>query len=408
MGDCFRQPRLARALRRIAAVGASDFYTGAIARAIAADMRAADGLLTEHDLAAVDAPAFGAPLVVRHAGHYVATFPPPGGGRELALALRLLAREPWGRSPSLEERYAAEAAATRTAFAERERRPLRPSEWTPESADELLGPDRVTELAARPAMAAAGAATAEGPGETTHLCVADDEGNVVSLTQSIQSLFGAKVANPDCGFFYNNYLLTCPRRRHRYRLRSGALARSNALPTIVRDEAGKPRLALGAAGSRRIVSSTLHVLCGVLDRGLDLSAAIGEPRVHGRLRGAAWAERDAATPALHDALAARGITTAAQAATSFSMGAVQALDLAAGGTVTAVADPRDGEPRACWSPATRRPSAGRWCASWPSASACPPCSRWAGRRGCPRRRSSTSTSPSSASRPRRATRPTAC
>ena len=58
----------------------------------------------------------------------------------------------------------------------------------------------------------------ERDGETTHLCAADRDGTVVSLTQSIQSLFGAKVANEEYGFLYNNYLTTCPRRAHAHRV----------------------------------------------------------------------------------------------------------------------------------------------------------------------------------------------
>ena len=69
------------------------------------------------------------------------------------------------------------------------------------------------------------------PGETTHLCTADDQGTVVSLTQSIQSLFGAKVANAELGFLYNNCLTTCPRHDHPYQLAGRCLPRSNMAPT---------------------------------------------------------------------------------------------------------------------------------------------------------------------------------
>ena len=85
----------------------------------------------------------------------------------------------------------------------------------------------------------------------------------VALTQSIQSLFGAKAANPEYGFLYNNYLLTCPRRKHTHRLGPGSPARSNAAPTLVLGERGSPAvLALGAAGSRRIISSLVQVISG--------------------------------------------------------------------------------------------------------------------------------------------------
>ena len=55
---------------------------------------------------------------------------------------------------------------------------------------------------------------AEAAGDTTHLSVSDHNGCVVMLTQSIQSMFGAKIAHPALGFIYNNYLSTCRRKPH--------------------------------------------------------------------------------------------------------------------------------------------------------------------------------------------------
>src|SRR5262249_14954571 len=135
---------------------------------------------------------------------------------------------------------------------------------------------------------------ADGGGETTHLSALDAAGNQLALTQSIQSLFGAKVANQRYGFFYNNYLTTCPRlRRHPNRIGAGASARSNVIPLIADDGHGLTVLA-GAAGSRRIVSATVHALSGVLDRELPLAVALAAPRVHGLLSGDVWIEEPAA------------------------------------------------------------------------------------------------------------------
>jgi gamma-glutamyltranspeptidase/glutathione hydrolase len=348
LGATFAQPELAAALRRIADAGATDVYDGEIARAIVDDMRRSGGLLDAADLAGCGAPAERAPLAVAHAGFEVLTAPPPGGGRELALALRLLERLEVPADAPGHEWLAALAGVTRLTFAERERRPVRPAEWSAELEERLLGDGRVERLAAAAAagLPAGGGASAEGAGETTHLCAADDEGGVVSLTQSIQSLFGAKVANPRYGFLYNNYLLTCPRRPHRYRLRGGGPVRSNAAPTLVRAPDGAPRLALGAAGSRRIISAVLHVIAGVVHREADLAAALAQPRIHARLGGAAWLERDGATAELRALLERRGIPVVLKPPHSFCMGAVQAIAFGAGGAMVAAADPRrEGEPR---------------------------------------------------------------
>jgi gamma-glutamyltranspeptidase/glutathione hydrolase len=178
------------------------------------------------------------------------------------------------------------------------------------------------------------------------VCTADEHGNVVSLTQSIQSLYGAKVAHPKLGFLYNNYLRTCPRRPHGHRLAPRAFARSNAAPTLILDLDGWPRLAIGAAGSRRIVSALVQVLSGVLLRGEGLGDAVAAPRVHARLDGTAWVERDGLSKSLAGELESRGFAVLPKAARSFAMGAVQAIERERDGTLVGVADGRrDGEPR---------------------------------------------------------------
>lgn len=319
-GTVIRQPRLAAGLRRIAEHGAEDVYAGAIARAIVGDMTANGGLMDAEDLARawVTAPAEVEAVSVPYRGLEVMTAPPPGGGPALLLALRSLDTEAPGGWSAADERRLAVARAVNAAFAERERLHSLP--------------------ATRRAVLAA-----EGAGETTHVCVADAEGAVVSLTQSIQSLYGAKAANPEYGFLYNNYLTTCPRRPHAHRLGPGSTARSNASPVVVCAPASAgaaPLLVAGAAGSRRIVSSVAHVITGVVDAGLGVEEAVAAPRVHALLDGRAWEERGALTEPTRRALEVAGFRVERRARLSYRMGAVQALALDADGGVTGAADPR--------------------------------------------------------------------
>jgi gamma-glutamyltranspeptidase / glutathione hydrolase len=330
--DVFRQPRLARTLTRISEQGAEDFHRGSLAQEIVSDMRSRDGLISAQDLASAGRPTELDPLRVRFAGADLLTMPPPGGGIELALALLELDAEALG-----EHWQGACAAAVRVAFALREQRGWGPGDWLRETGGAL--PEH---RGASPAHVQSGA---EEAGETTHVCAADAMGNVVSLTQSIQSLYGAKAAHPDLGFLYNNYLRTCPRRPHGHRLAPGAFARSNAAPTLVLDDHGRTRLALGAAGSRRIISSLVQVLTAVLLRDEHLDDAVAMPRVHARLDGTAWVERDALCGPLEADLTRRGFAITPKAARSFAMGAVQAIACDRDGTFVGVADGRrDGEP----------------------------------------------------------------
>jgi gamma-glutamyltranspeptidase / glutathione hydrolase len=324
-GERFRQPGLAACLRRLTEHGVQDFYCGEVARAIADDMKHHDGLLAGDDLEQASPPVPGEPLGARYRNHLLLTTSPPAGGPQLLGALAVLDRfDPAGWHDQLDDWYGSIALAIHSAFLARER--------AQQAA--IAG-------AAVPSQPLSGVG-AEVGGETTHLCTADADGNVVSLTQSIQSLFGAKVANAKYGFLYNNYLTTCPRRRgHHHQLSPGCSARSNAAPTIVLGPDGRhPRLALGAAGSRRIISSLVHVASAVLDLNLPLRDALALPRAHPRLSGRVWLERPAATPTLLARLDAEFREVELLGPHSYAMGAVQALEFTDDGAIHAAADPR--------------------------------------------------------------------
>jgi len=356
--DIFRQKELAATLRRLASHGVEDFYRGEIARAVADDMRRHDGLITQEDLAACSLPIERAPLSIYYRGHQVASIPPAGGGLQVLLALKLLEQFASGDLAAETDRwYEIVAEATCAVFRERDRWPAHPRDLTPSLVRWLLSDERAQEIAVGlwdHGQSGANAGNREEAGETSHLCTADRWGNVVTLTQSIQSLFGAKVANRELGFLYNSYLCTCPRHRHPYQLDSRCVPRSNAAPTLVLTQESsfpqhggsegsrqwRPLLALGAAGSRRITSAILQVISAVIDRGLSVTAAVAAPRVHAALSREVWVEQPLATAAFLERIQGRFGGVRIRARHSCAMGAVQAIQFEADGTATGAADPR--------------------------------------------------------------------
>jgi gamma-glutamyltranspeptidase / glutathione hydrolase len=347
-GEVFRQPRLAATLRRLAAVGVDDFYRGEVAQAVVADMCSNDGLIVADDLESFALPVERDPIGICYRGFDVLSVPPPGGGAQLLYALKLLESLTRGHDPNnTDEWYCTLAEVVYATFAEREQRPVHPAHWSAAvfanlmataqqpSKHATVGDDRQPRLQRR---------AADEVGETTHLCTADNEGNVVSLTQSIQSLFGAKVANGRLGFLYNNYLTTCPRRVHPYRLNPRCMARSNAAPTLVIGNEGsdKPEtvLAVGAAGSRRILTAILQVISGVVDRGLSLERALAMPRAHALLSRKVWIEQPAINEAVQSRLQARFTKVEVLRPNSYTMGAAQAVQVQANGSFVGAADPR--------------------------------------------------------------------
>ena len=111
-------------------------------------------------------------------------------------------------------------------------------------------------------------------GHTTHLTVVDRNGMVVSLTQSIGTTMGSKVATPGLGFMYAQTL-----GGYLGEVKPGDRAPSHISPIIVSRD-GRPFLALGAAGGSRIPSSIVSVISRVIDQNLSLANAMSKPRVH--------------------------------------------------------------------------------------------------------------------------------
>ena len=343
VGCRFRQPELAAALQRLAEHGVEDFYRGAIARQIADDMRRHAGLITEQDLASCGPPIERAPICTTYRGFRILTVPPPGGGLQLLAALNILAElARSGFDAGDDDWRKAVALTTSAVFRDRDLHPNGPADLDRSTLSDAYALERAGEIAGGAKPVFAGGA-AEEPGDTTHLSVCDRYGNIVLLTQSIQSVFGAKVAHRGLGFLYNNYLCTCPRKPHPYGLRGGCRPRSNVAPTLVVQErrgTGRAVLALGAAGSRRIISAILQVMSGVIDHGLDVTAAVAAPRVHGLISRKVWIERPAASNALLAELRMQGREPIIKSARNFAMGSVQALQFFADGSVRGAADPR--------------------------------------------------------------------
>jgi len=331
----------------MADAGIEDFYSGQIGRAIVADMRCHGGLVNEDDLANFSLPVEREPLEIHYRGMRVLSAPAPGGGLNLLFALKVMERVLPNRIDNCDSDswYEAIALASYCTFRERELGDARRVEQDGACPDEYLSEEHVERATWRlmrerslPLVMCS-----EGPGDTTHLTVADAAGNVVALTQSIQSVFGAKVANPELGFVYNNYLRTCPRYAHPNQLQPGCMPQSNAAPTIVMREtetSAAPLIALGAAGSRRITSSLLQVISHVVDRGLPIDEAVAAPRLHGLLSGRVWIEEPIASLKFAARLQQRFKEVICKKPLSFEMGCVQGLEWGRDGRILAAADPR--------------------------------------------------------------------
>lgn len=114
---------------------------------------------------------------------------------------------------------------------------------------------------------------------TTHLTVADGKGNVVAATQTINSLFGARIMVPGTGIIPNNYMYTFdPHPGQALSIAPGKRIATSMSP-IMGLKDGKPHFALGLPGGVRIFGSAMQAVLNIVDHGMGLQEAVEAPRV---------------------------------------------------------------------------------------------------------------------------------
>ena len=116
-------------------------------------------------------------------------------------------------------------------------------------------------------------------GSTSHLAVADQYGNVVSLTQTIMSQFGSHIMLPQTGLLMNNGMMWFdPRPGGPNSVVGGRRPLCNMCPTIIHHSDGS-RFALGACGGRKILASVFQLTSFVIDLNKSVDEAVHTPRI---------------------------------------------------------------------------------------------------------------------------------
>ncbi|TYC64340.1 gamma-glutamyltransferase [Rhodobacterales bacterium] len=114
---------------------------------------------------------------------------------------------------------------------------------------------------------------------TTHITVADRDGNIVTATHTINGLFGARFMVPDTGIIPNNYMHNFdPHAGHALSVEPGKRVPTSMAPMIV-TRSGQPVYALGLPGAVRIFPSAMQLIVNLIDHGLPLQEAVEAPRV---------------------------------------------------------------------------------------------------------------------------------
>jgi gamma-glutamyltranspeptidase/glutathione hydrolase len=323
-GDLLVQPDHAATLRIIAAEGPATLYGGALGRRVVEHMEREGGLIALDDLATY-ATVERAPVRGSYRGfEVIGAAPPTGGGIHLVQILNILeGSDVAGLGYGTADGIHLVAEALKIAFADRAAATGDPA-FVDVPVARLVAKEyaaaRRDEIDMAKAAAPRAGVPAAGPPHTTHLTVADGDGNVVAATQTINSLFGSKAMVPGTGLLLNNTMaLFDPHPGHALSVAPGKRMTSSMAPTILLRD-GRPRAALGLPGGVRIFASVLQALLNLIDHGMSLQEAVEAPRVF--TQGQELEVEPAVPEAVRSELAARGHVVAPVAHVAGGMCAV--------------------------------------------------------------------------------------
>ncbi|MGH9349748.1 MAG: gamma-glutamyltransferase [Vicinamibacterales bacterium] len=296
-GETFRQPDLAKTLERIAAEGPAGFYEGETALLIEKEMAANGGLITREDLKRYK-PIRRAPIRGTYRGYEVISMPPiSSGGTALVQMLNILEGYDLVKSGFRSaDTIHLITESMRRAYADRARY-LGDPEFNPQMPiDRLTSKEYAAELRKTidPKRAAKSSPTTfdwtTESHETTHFSVVDAARNAVSLTYTLEYVYGSRIVVPGAGFLLNNEMgdfnagpelttaegligtkpnLALPGKR----------MLSSMTPTILAKD-GTLFMVTGSPGGRTIINTVLLTILNVVDFGMNAQQAVDAPRFH--------------------------------------------------------------------------------------------------------------------------------
>lgn len=324
-GDVLKNPAYAETVRTLARQGAAGMQTGPLAEAIAAAVAEGPrpGGLTTADIAAYR-PVVREAVCGPYKVYVVCVPPPPSSGASILQLLAMGEQTPdLDKGAASPEAWAAFGQLQRLMYADRDRYFGDPAFVSVPVAG-LLDPAYVAQRAAlAPALRGAapfgtppgapkvGADATREPAGTSHFVVVDAKGNAVSMTTTVESLFGSgRMAG---GFFLNNQLTdfslvptAADGTPAANAVAAGKRPRSSMSPVIVLDREGHLVGALGSPGGSSILAYNAKALIAALGWRLPLQEAFDLPNLVAKGDGFG-ADTEGFSAAVRDGMAARGV-----------------------------------------------------------------------------------------------------
>jgi len=282
-GEIFKNPELAATFKTIASKGIEEFYRGEIAQKIVKAVKEKGGMMSLEDLSLYQ-PVEQAPLEGSYKGYKIFTLSPPGsGGLQLIQFLNIIENWPvkkWGHnSPRYIHHF---CEALRFIFADREHY-LGDPDFISIPVGNLISKRYATEIISRIKPDSIlddypYGRFKESEENTTHLCVIDQEGNIVSQTQSINDFFGSGIIPEGTGILLNNHMDDFSSDPSSANAPGPNRRPISSMGPLILFKKEKPFLVLGSPGGTRIFSSLAQIIINVVEFGMSLDEAIEAPR----------------------------------------------------------------------------------------------------------------------------------
>ena len=297
LGDTWLQPDLSHTLELIQNNGRDGFYKGENAKKLADFMAANGGMITEEDLEIYEAVE-REPIRGTYRGYEIVSMPPPSsGGTALVQMLNILEGYDLASLGHNSADYLhVLTEAMRRAYADRAEHLGDPDFNESMPLDRLMDKEYAAGLRAsidmdeKSVSSPSEFAQAYESEETTHFSVVDKDGNMVSLTYTLEFGFGSAIVAEGAGYLLNNELgdfnavpgLTDIRGNIGTAPNLVAAEKrplSSMTPTIVALN-GRPLFATGSPGGKTIINTVMQTILNIVDHGFNIAESIEAPRIH--------------------------------------------------------------------------------------------------------------------------------
>ncbi len=297
-GDIFKQPALAKTLKRIQKHGEKDFYTGKTAKKLVRYIKSKEGILTKDDLKKYR-PVWRDVINGDYRSYKIASMPPPSsGGVALVQALNVLSHfniRKMGHNSTDSTHIIADTlkfvyADRATYLGDTDFVDVPVKHLTSKSYAKTIAEKISTENIIDSKQVFDGVIVTKESNDTTHFVVVDKDGNCVSNTYTLNFSFGNAMVAPKLGFLLNNEMddfSAKPGVENAYGLigneknsiQPEKRMLSSMTPTIVfKDD--KPFIVTGSPGGSQIITTVLQVILNVIDHNMTIEEAVKARRFH--------------------------------------------------------------------------------------------------------------------------------